>query len=293
MKAEDMPVDAAGNRADLIMDSDSTIKRMNLGRLYEQAFNAASYNVARQVREMVKEGTDAEIEKAFEYLTGYYKLASPKMYQAIFDSGTHKKGRMRDHVEDVIANGVYLWLPTDNPVEHSDSLRAIREHYPPIIGPVTYRGASGNQCETVESVMIGSMYIVLLEKMGNSWASVSSSKLQNFGIPAKLTNADRHSTPIRNQPVRIAGESENRLFAATIGGDATADLMDQSNNPEVHGNILENILSAQVPTAIDTVVNRKKHPRGAGRPLQIVNHWLECSGARWVEGTDGENYDGD
>jgi DNA-directed RNA polymerase beta subunit len=38
-KPEDMPVDQNGNRADIIMDPNSTVSRMNLGRVYEMYIN--------------------------------------------------------------------------------------------------------------------------------------------------------------------------------------------------------------------------------------------------------------
>lgn len=286
MKEEDMPVDESGNRAEVIMDADSTIKRMNLGRMFEQYINAASRATALKVGKLLGKRSEAEIEEAWDYLMGYYKICSPRMYEALIASGG--ESRKLEHLEDVVKDGIYLWLPTDTPVEYPDVVRALSKYYPAVNKPVKFRGQSGRGVTTVSPVIIGSLYVVLLEKMGSSWAAVSSSKLQHFGIPAKLTNADRFSTPVRNQPVRITGESEVRLFSATAGGEATAELLDQSNNPAAHNNILENIFTAAKPTAIEQVINRKKVPRGDGRPIVYVNHILECAGARFTWGTDKE-----
>ena len=54
-----MPLDAEGNRADIIMDADSTIKRMNVGRMYEQYNNAASRSVTNAVRAMFGVASEA------------------------------------------------------------------------------------------------------------------------------------------------------------------------------------------------------------------------------------------
>jgi DNA-directed RNA polymerase beta subunit len=284
MKEEDMPIDAAGNRAEIIMDADSTIKRMNLGRLYEQYINASARNTQLTIERLLGNKTQEEIELAWDYLMGFYQIVSPRMYEAVISSGTET--RKLQHLECIVEDGIYMWLPTDTPVAYPDVVRALRDNYPAVNGPVTYRGASGIQVTTKSNIIIGSMYIVLLEKMGNTWAAVSSSKLQHFGIPAKLTNADRYSSPIRNQPVRILGESEVRLFAATVGGDTTADLLDQSNNPVAHKLIIDNILESKKPTAIKQVIDRTILPKGQGRPLQYVNHVLECSGIKFARGTD-------
>lgn len=44
-----MPVDALGNRADIIQDPASTISRMNIGRLYEQYISQASRQLKQQI----------------------------------------------------------------------------------------------------------------------------------------------------------------------------------------------------------------------------------------------------
>lgn len=286
MKDEDMPVDAAGNRAEVIMDGDSTIKRMNLGRLYEQYINASARQTAINVGKLMGERSPEEIETAWQYLLGFYEITSPRMHEALFASGG--EGRKLEHLEDVVKNGIYLWLPTDTPVKYSDVIRDLKNRYPAVNGPITFRGQSGRQVTTVNPIIIGSLYILLLEKMGNTWAAVSSSKLQHFGIPAKLTNADRYSTPVRNQPVRILGESEVRLFVATVGGEITADILDQSNNPEAHRNVVTNILTAEQPSNMERCIDRRKVPVGQGRPLAYVNHVLECAGTRFVNGRDKE-----
>lgn len=279
MKAEDMPTDADGNRADIIMDDFSTIKRMNLGRLYEQYINAASRDVSKRVRSMLGNRTPEEVEAAWEYLKGYYQIVSPRMWDEIVSSGTDK--RKLEHLDAVAADGIYLFVPTDNPERYSDVVRNIQKYYPPVFGPVTYRGQSGRVSVTKKNVLIGSLYMLLLEKMGNTWTAVSSSKLQHFGIPSKHTNTDKYSSPSRNNPVRSLGESEVRLYCSVMSGDAVAELLEQSTDPRSHRAILDNILAAPKPTAISAVIDRSVVPRGKSRALALINHQLECAGVRF------------
>ena len=57
-----------------------------------------------------------------------------------------------------------------------------------------------------------------------------------------------------------------------------AELIDRNNNPEVHKEIVRNILAAPQPTNIEEVVDRKRFPLGYCKPLQIAKHLAYCSG---------------
>lgn len=286
-ETEDMPMDAEGNRAEAIMDGDSTIKRMNIGRLYEQYINATSRHITNVVRRWMAEGKPDAVDRSWLYLLGYYKIVSPRMYDLI--TGPSYTSTPKMHVDAVVKDGVYLYLPTDNPAYSPDIIKGLREHYPIHMGPVTYRGRSGNISTTDSNILIGSLYIMLLEKTGGDWSGVSSAKLQHFGIPARLTKYDKHSSPGRAQPVRITGESEVRLMAATIGGEATAELLEMSNNPALHKHVVANILRAEQPSNIKEIIDRKEIPRGGSRALVYVNHALECAGVRFEYKPDPES----
>lgn len=289
----DMPVDSKGNRAELIMDGDSTIKRTNLGRFYEHAYNTFRREVEETVRGWfgidIRQPSAAEIKtammktdivnSAFDYLKDFYGTLSPLMLEAIEDPKS--KVTAHAHVESVLKDGIYVWLPTHNPKASPQIIRDLRAKFPITFGPVTYRGQSGNVVETVSPVMIGSMYIILLDKTGTNPAAVSSAKLQHFGTPAKLTNNDKYSSPGRPTPTRIWGEAEIRAGASVMGGTAVAENLDRSNNPAKHKHICRMIYLAQNPMDIDNVVDSSYIPRGAGRPVTYVKHMLQCSGTRF------------
>jgi hypothetical protein len=274
---EDMPVDQWGNRAELIMDGVSTVKRMNLGRMYEHYLNAASAQISNEVRRLYAK---SEIKYAWDYVLRYYQICSPMMYEDITSSAY--RGSPEYHIQDIVKNGIYLYLPTNNPAVAPDIIRTLRREYPVNLGPVTYRGRSGQMRTTKEPVMIASLYVMLLEKTGVDWSGVASAKLSHHGIPARMTNRDKYSAPGRNQPVRLMGEDEGRLFSATIGPDATAEIMEQSNNPLTHKHIVSNLLHSKTPTNIDVIVDRSVVPRGQSRPIVLVNHMLKSGGFEFV-----------
>jgi hypothetical protein len=288
-----MPVDQNGNRADLIMDGHSTTKRMNPGLMIEHYINGASRDVSERVRGMLGldrvSPADADIRTAlqsatavnaaFEYLLSYYNAISYRMW-ALCEK---LQGAQRvKHVESIVREGIYLWIPTDNEYPIVEVIKEIRDRFPQVHGPVKYTGSSGVESTTALPIFIASMYIMLLEKTGENWAAVASARLQHFGIPAKLTNEDKYAAPARQQPVRTLGESEVRSWEATVGPEIVADLIDQSSNPTVHKEIIRNILRADRPNSIERVIDRNRFPVGSSRPLVYYRHVLECAGVRLV-----------
>ncbi len=275
---KDMPLDAMGNRAEIIMDGDSTCKRMNVGRMYEHYIEASARETSTRIRHAIQDGVS--LDETWDYLLGFYEIVSPPHYKNVLDV-VRSPDQIRKHVDDVAKNGIYRYQPTDNPVKYNEVIRDLAKYYPACRGPVTYTAPSGRVVTTKSRVLIGGKYILLLEKTGHDWSGVSSAKLQHFGIPARLSTDDKYSSAGRHQPVRTMGESEMRLLAAVCGGDICAELLDRNNNPAVHRNICENILRAPQPSNIDNVVNRDILPRGQGRVVTFVNHVLECGGIRF------------
>lgn len=277
---EQMLMDADGNIADIEMDADSVIKRMNLAKLFEQYVNAAGAATTKRIREMVINKTEDEYLKAWDYILGFYKLVSPKMYELIGEA----KIDPITHINNVMENGIYLWIPTDNPIDHLDMVRLLQIHYPPCYGPCTYTGQTGKKITTKNPILIGEVHFILLDKIANSFSSVSSARLQHYGLPAKPTKRNKYSDPTRTSPIRSAGESEVRLFVNVAGGNATADLLDRSSNPLVHQQIVRGILNAPEPTNIYNYVDRSVYPIGQGSILNLTNHILQCGGVQFDKG---------
>lgn len=274
----DMPTDQFGNIADVVMDGMSVTKRINIGQLYEQYFNAMSDQITREVKEMVsKDSSPTTFDNAFEYIVSYYKELSPEMYHSVITYLNTKE--LRDnHVKSVLDDGIYIHLPTDSTGGGIEAVERLEQKFGLKYGPVTYRGLSGNIVTTKEPIIIASKYMMLLESTPNDYSAVSTSKLSHFGIPAKLTNNDKNSSPVREQPARIMGESESCLANATIGSQATADILDLSNNPLNHKVYIRNILESDAPTNMFTSVDRELYPLGNSRTISYVKHIMSCGG---------------
>lgn len=287
-----MPIDSQGVRADIVMDAGSTINRMNLGRLYEQYFGSAAQHLSRNIRQMlnIPEGlgfsetmkrlrkVDPMIQdQAYQHVLGFYQLLSEEQY-LFFRDGVSLEDRV-EHLGDIIREGIYLFYPINNQRDIEQAVMDVEmSPYKPPYDRVSYVGNSGQRVLTEQPFRIGPLYMMLLEKITDDWSSVSSGKLQHFGILSPTTKSEKYAYPFRNSPVRTIGETEGRIFAGYCGREAIAEMMDRSNNPTTHRHIVWQLLSADKPTNIEKIVDRQAIPLGASKPLQLVRHISMTSG---------------
>lgn len=269
--------DEMGNVADLIVDDNSVIKRLIKGKLHEHYIGASRRDTTTRIREMVKpygkKIPDEVYEEVWDYLLGFYKIVSPIFYQKIGEL----RPNIKKHVDEVIKNGIYVYLPTNSPVGYMDVVRLLKQYYPACQSQLEFIDYLGRPKKTVNKHIIGQIYYMLLEKLGNDFSAVASARLQHYGLPSKLSTANKHDNPIKATPVRF-GESEFRLFVATAGGYAAADLADRSTNIDVHNQILTNLLQAEKPTDVYSLVDRNQLPIGNGYIHRIIHHKFRTCG---------------
>ena len=294
--AEDheMPVDAAGNRVDIVMDRGARVSRSNLGGLLELHTNASSRDMLKRLRGMLdvpplpwpanyksNVGNHPNFEAAWEVFLRFIEIATPVTAEE-FRQPEFQRHRASYLDWQLAVECVFLHYQPNNPRETRDLVTLLEAEFPSTYGPVTYTGYSGKQCTTKAKVRVGSMYILLLEKTGDDWTAVSSGKWQSFGVLAPIVNRDKYAQPTRTQPIRATGETEARIKVAYAGPLYVAELLDRSNNFQSHNILLDAILQAPQPSAIPNAIDRTYHQLGNCRPLQLVKHYLLCAGMEYV-----------
>lgn len=298
----DMPVDDFGNRADVVIFSNSAVNRLNTGRQHESVVGAAGRDVIKRIRrsygfpdsgfipesEIRKAVLRAEFSalsmKNFAYVMGFYNLVSPRLYEILSKPNVVREGRHLSHLIKVIQDGeepygMFLFMPSNSGVRMDHVIRTIKNsEYMPEMSPLTYRGMNGEMLRTKRAELIGPNYYLKLEKTATDWSGISSSKLGPFGTPSKLTNADKYSSPGRETGTKTLGEAEKRNLGHAMGTEPLARIADINNNPVHHKEVCISIYTAAQPTNIESVIDREKFKLGNHRPLQWVRHQLICSG---------------
>lgn len=292
---EDMPVDAYGNRAEMIFDQSAVNNRMIPGRLYEHYINGAARDVYRRVVEMLgipdrqrrgkmvealtqlQNANPQRLKDAWEYLMGFYDITVPKQ-AAMFRAGGYGSTPI-SHLAYIMSKGyMVLYMRSDHELELKNMVSDIERLYPPVWTPVTYREPGGEFVTTEEPIRVAPLTIIMLEKIADSWSATSSGRRQHHGVLATLSNTDKYSERIRNQPTKAYGESEIRIVISYSGTLTAAEILDRNNSLESHKAMTWAIMKAAKPTQIECAVDRNMIPLDGSRSLQTVNHVAACAG---------------
>lgn len=304
-----MPVDAAGNRAEVMMCGDATINRMNPARFYEQFVNGTTRDVIKRViNNLVAAGLDLNnndherqlrdldqgtgvVAKQWEMLASCYAIVSDKGKQWVttcnIDYYKHIAYLLK-HKFIKHADGLPEVLPADVYVAHDDQrileqmVDELYTNFPLTMTPVTYITPEGKTFTTEESVIIAKVYLIFLEKIADSGTAISSPKLQHHGFLSKIPTSERYGTPFREQAIRLTGEAEMRIIAMCCGREAAAEMMDRNTNHATFDEIFRQLLTARTPSKIDRIIDRKRIPYGGSRSLQLLKHIAETGGYRFV-----------
>lgn len=291
-----MPVDADGNRADIVTSPDSVPGRMNLNRLYSPYFAAAARDVRKELLEMIgyprqfkgpvspeelkqipRQQWDAMMARALQF----YEITSPTIYKEITEYLTDDE--VYRWMAEVFSDRMRLHIPVDTEKGFDEMVLEIEKNFKLVYGPVTYRGRSGELVTTTDNVRIAELPIMLLDKIADAWLSVDVGKLSNFGVMAARNRIDKYSSPWKKSTPKTNGETEmTGLYVSYGGRELAAELIDRNSSITSQLNISRTILSHDTPSRIDDVLDRGKFPLGDARPIQMTQHMFSCAGFRIV-----------
>ena len=271
-----MPIDDAGNRADMIMDGVGIIKRLNPSTFYEHMVTASARDLTARLRQ-----EQGHWQEKWDTLIDFYGIVSPLMKEKLL-KGMDEEDQQA-HVEEVLKDSIYVWSPCHNPAANMAMITALKEKYPPVYGPVEFIGESGRRVRTKCKVLIGENYVVLLNKIGARWSATSDSVTQQQGILVKCSEMYKDRAPIRQVPIRIQAEPDVKIWYSAMGSRTVAEILDRSASPDSSKAITKTLLQAENPSDIKVAVNRDKIPLGGARPNVYVLHMLECSGIKLVD----------
>lgn len=288
-----MPVDAYGQRAQVIMDPTSTASRMNIARLYEQYLNGVSRQTKNNIIKMVNEMdnsqpaetavnfiTDEQLDGLFQHVVGLVKIFGTEQYDA-YSTITDIESK-REIISEVIERELFLYYKVSSKKKAYEIVNDIKgtPYETPMMNVLF--DSEGNPKTTIDKMIVAPMYLILLSKTADSYLSTSSAKTNHYGLPIGVSKADKNRIPWRNSPTKILSETESRLYAGYVGRKAIAELKDRASSIETHEHIYKNILGADKPTAIQNVVDRSKIQFGQDSALSLVESIFNCAGIDMV-----------
>jgi len=291
-KASEMPRDSDGNVADIIMERDSVISRMNPGVLYEQFFGAVARDVTKDIKEIFGLGRNefislgrarelvggsGALDRGVGHLLSLYELTSTEMFKYYSSCGGEI---IKEHLAAVLNDGIYLYMPINSDLEYSVCVEEINKRFNLVYGPITFMRNDVLKT-TKKNIRIGPVYLLLLEKVADDGSSVSSSKLSANGIITIPLRSDKFSSNIKNSAVRVLGESEQRIIVSSAKSELGAlEIFDRNVSPSTHREVVKSILMADKPTDIKMCVDRSVNPVGGNRALLMVKSILTSLGIK-------------
>lgn len=287
-----MPYDpVTGRRAEIVISPETTINRMNYGRIFEHSFKGAMLGLTDKLKEITGLNKDTskqvynldnnKLEACFNLIDKFLEIASEK--HSLF----YKSLSFKDRVDDlyhVLSDKFYLYRTTDDNKNHLEACkRFIEEGFLSPPRPLRYFNPyTGREEETKDPHRIAPVYYMLLEKISDDAATVATATTRPDNIIARITNNNKHKTQTRRQATRFPGESENRTILGGGPSGLAVELHDRSNNVKAIEAILNNIYSTDTPTNIEQIIDRTKVPLGTSKPLQILKHFGQCGGWEMV-----------
>ena len=306
-----MPMDSAGNRAEIEMEMGSRISRMNLGGVTEMTLGGVARDICHQMRRMLgldrdrrysmrelRPKADKMIE-VFDYLLlPLYSHVNKIQYETYRDLRNDSSSReeLLEHIRMSINEEPMLFCNAENSTAPVDIIENISRdiisdlnkdgRFEIVRGPLLYPNGDGTYEVGLNVGQIGKMHFILLDKIGEDGSAVSSGRLHHTGVLGQLTKTSKHTTPWRDTPVRQFGETEIRLILAMKDRRLAAEIMDRNNNPEIHAMIVRQYIESITPTNIPLLIDRNIHPYGNNRPIQIMKSFVTCLGLELAHSDD-------
>jgi hypothetical protein len=282
---EDMPVDIAGNRADVMYQFLSVVSRLNTGGPIEGFIGAAIRDLAHSINDKYSgnliTGKWNDIhQQTWEELCTFYKITSTLTY-GWTQSNLSNQDKI-NHLNSIIEDTVRFIFTYDGATNTIDIVNSIKEINPPVHGPITYTDFLGRKKKLKFNGLIGVNRMIVLEKSKLEPMVVSSSYRQVHGLPVGPNKGMRDTKPCRVHALRNLSETEVRMLSAVWGGNVLAEYMSFTNDPDSHRNLISEIMTSSNPLKLKDVISSINN----SRPVKLIHDLFYSNGVEIVrEGT--------
>ena len=223
------------------------------------------------------------IDEIYEYYAGFMKIVSPMTFHHVMNPSIDRKLA----IEEVIEGGIQAEVtPALGPMM-VEILTELTEKYPPCRGYLELTSNDGRKVKTLDKGEIGTLYIMILERTGDSLTAVGSGKRQTHGLPVKVSRGEKNSFPIKISSTRFPSEADTKSVQSHLNNAAIPELVDRNLNPISHRILCRELVRTEEPHNIKDAVPRTKFPRKGNRVSSFRDNMLFTGGLRVKDGLDG------
>ena len=298
-----MPRDKYGNYADIIMDPTSIPSRMNAGRIYESYFNASSRNTRRilldnlvgsytdgdftllnDYENAIENATDEKLLETYDMLLEFLSVIDTEQYPAYLEA-RKDMDKVNEIMLEIAEKELYLYYKVSSKKKSARFVRDLEKtKFKVPREPIFIDGE-----KTKAGITIGTIYCMLLNKTADGYLASASANINHYGIPVRVNNATKTGMPYINNPTKIIGETECRMYRNNSKSPIlAAELKDRASSVTTHKEIYGNTLRAEKPTNIDVIVDREKFPYGTDNSLILIKDIFNSTGInfKYVKGVE-------
>ncbi len=247
----DMPTDADGHPADILISPDSPFNRMNPGQQYEQEIN----HFSEVIRKRFVDGQLGAPMDAYEYILGYLHDIRPPYAEFIRSQLTDEEAIM-EFLIGVRNKGIYLIIPPFCETIGPQLIVDLSDKYNIDASPVTFtrRDDKGNGTTTTtkDNVCIGSKYVYLLGKIPRSMMSATQVGYVNqFKMPSKPNKSLSKGHLLYGQTPMRLGEDELCLGTMSMDANTIARIVGtMANSQQAVNEVTRHALTDEKPTTL-------------------------------------------
>lgn len=271
-----MPLDKYGRRVEVLIDDNSTIHRMNTGRLWSSELAEYIVQQRRYIQDQLV--LTNNIEQTFDELLRLYKVASP-WYHNIIANGITDVPSKHHHINEFIEGKCNLVIPYGSLAVGSVHSKAMAEQYKLDYDTVTLFEPDGTPVQSKDKFLISPLYMIRLEKINADWSASTIPYRQLHGVIAKLSSDIKYQLPYRNQAVRFLGETEVRLLMAAISPSIVSAMLRMANNSDLCVEMIRRIITADNPSLIPETIPYNELHKYPSTIIERIQHVYHAMGA--------------
>lgn len=293
----EMAKDKFGNYSDITMDVKSTPSRLNGGRIYEKSIKGSMLKVKRLVTnnynsysvDSVDDLNVGMVNNLFDIIHGFIKYLEndlTKLYDKTKDDNNIDV--MRVIISLVLSGNFRISREIDQKRSYLLIDELYNSPYRPDKDVVSFI-YNGEVKTTIDKCEVAPMYIFLLSKISDTILTTSSANVNGYGLPTAVSKNRRTLAPYVSNPIKSYGEAEKRVIGFFGGRKMLAEVTDINASTKSHSLVYTKILTADKPTDIPNLINRRAHKYGTDVGTSTLNTLNASVGMKLVYATPGSS----
>lgn len=263
-----MPTNDLGIPADIAGFGKGAVARITVGDEVARYISACAATATREVKAAYDAGN---IELAHSINRTFHELFTEESLDSYNACDKDKNLQM------VLTKGIYPVMRADNAVVGPESLERLAARFPPHFSTVKWDNY-GEECESVNKIMIGTSDIIWLDKSYFYPFSTSFGRMQHHGLLAPNNKETKVSGPVEDKGPRAYGEAENRSMTNFVQPEMIMNIVAPALNPEIARDALGILWKHASVSGFPMLVNREKFPYGSERTIAFARNVAQVGG---------------